>query len=244
MTDSNSARERAIRYVEAHLLRRGWSKILMLNFTVVAALMGFLASIWLHAVGMDSMAIRYPLSVGIAYMVFLLELSFFVSHHRANRKTFVDDSILWHFTDLSGVQQVVPTGGGGRGSPATLAEKTDGGTGGGGGGFDAGGINGDGIVVVLLILVAIVSTVLTSLFVINQAPLLLAEALVDGVLFFGIARRMNRISNQHWISGVMRRTLVPLLILVVGYSAIGIGLQSIAPKVTTMAEAFCATHHR
>lgn len=240
MTDSNSARERAIRYVEARLLRRGWSKILMLNFTVVAALMGFLASIWLNAVGMDSMAIRYPLSVGIAYMVFLLELSFFVSHHRATRKTFVDDSIPWHPTELSGIPQAIPTGRGG--SPATLAEKPDGGT--GGGGFDVGGINGDGIVVLLLILVAIVSTTLTSLFVINQAPLLLAEALVDGVLFFGIARGVDRISSQHWISGVIRRTLVPLLILVVCYSAIGIGLHSIAPKATTMVQALHATHQR
>ena len=73
---------------------------------------------------------------------------------------------------------------------------------------------------------------------------MLAEVLVDGVLFFGIARRMNRLSDQYWLSGAVRRTLGPILILAVCYSAIGIGLQTIAPKATTMAEAFRATHQR
>ena len=236
MTDSNTARERALRYLTANVERRGQSRILMLNFTAVAALAGFLASMWLHAAGIDSMAIRYPLSVGIAYLVFLLELSFFVSHHRATRKNFVDDSLPLYDTDLLGIPQAIPTGGGR--SPSMLAEKPS------GGGFDFGGFDGDGILVVLLIIAAIVSSILASLFVIYQAPVLLAEVLVDGVLFFGIARRVNRMNAQHWVSGVMRRTLGPMLVVAVCYSAIGIGLQSIAPKATTMAEAFCVTHQR
>ncbi len=238
MADSNTARERAIQHVTACLERRGQSQVLMLMFTAIATVNGVLASTWLHAVGMDSMVIRYPLSVGIAYLVFLLELSFFISHHRARRKKFVDDSAYWHSTDLSGIPQSIPTGRGG--SPTTLTEKPSG----GGSGFNFGGFNGDGILVVLLILAAVVSTILASLFVIYQAPVMLAEVIVDGVLFFGIARRVNRMGNQHWFSGVMRRTLGPILILAVCFSAIGIGLQSVGPKATTMAEAFRATHQR
>ena len=96
----------------------------------------------------------------------------------------------------------------------------------------------------MLIIAAIVSTLLASLFVIYQAPVMLAEVLIDGVLFFGIARRVKRMSNQHWFSGVMHRTLGPILILAVCYSAIGIALQTISPKATTMAQAFRATHQR
>ena len=239
MTDSNTTRDRAIETLTACIERRGRSQFLMLIFMVVATLTGVIASMWLHAVGMDSMAIRYPLSVGIAYLMFLLELSFFVSHHRAIRKKFVDDSAPWHATDLSGIPNVIPTGGGR--SPTMLAEKP---SEGGGRGFGFGGFDGDGIVVVLLIIAAIVSTILTSLFMISQAPALLAEVLVDGVLFFGIAKRVNRMNTQHWVSGVMRRTFVPMLVLAAFFSAIGFGLQSIAPKATTMADAFRVTHHR
>ena len=238
MADSNTARERAIQYLTAYMERRGQSQILMLIFTAIATLTGVLASIWLHAVGMNSMVIRYPLSVGIAYLVFLLELSFFISHHRAKRKNFVEDMAPWHCTDLSGIPQPIPTGGGG--SPATLAEKPSG----GGTGFDFGGFDGDGILVVLLIIAAIVSTILASLFVIYQAPVMLAEVLVDGVLFFGIARRVKRMNAQQWVSGVMCRTLSPILILAVCFSAIGIGLQTIAPKATTMTEALHAPLQR
>ena len=238
MADSNTARDRAIQYLTACIERRGQSQILMLMFTTFATLTGVLASIWLNAVGVDSMAIRYPLSVGIAYLLFLLELSFFVSHHRAKRKNFVEGTAPWHCTDLSGIPQPIPIGNGG--SPATLTEKPSE----AGSGFDFGGFDGDGIVVILLIIAAIVSTIAASLFAIYQAPVMLAEVLVDGVLFFGIARRMNRLSDQYWLSGAVRRTLGPILILAVCYSAIGIGLQTIAPKATTMAEAFRATHQR
>ena len=236
MTDLNLARERAIQYLAAHVERRGRSRILMLIFTAVATLTGVLASTWLHRVGVDSMAIRYPLSVGIAYLVFVLELSFFVSHYRASRKNFVEESNLWHLTDFTGIPQSVPNRG--ATSPATLSEKPS------GGGFDFGGIDADGILVVLLIIAGIASTILANLFVIYQAPVLLAEVLVDGVLFFGIARRVNRMNSQHWVSGVMRRTLVPMLVVAICYSAIGIGLQSIAPQATTMAEAVQAKHQR
>ncbi len=234
MTDSNTARERAIQRLAAYIERRGQSRFLMLIFTAGATLSGVLASMCLHAAGMDSMAIRFPLSVGIAYLMFLLELSFFVSHHRATRKNFVDDSFPLFTSDLSGFPQSIQIGGGR--SPATLSEKPS------GGGFDIGGINGDGIIVILLIIAAIVTTIAANLFMIYQAPVLLAEVLVDGVLFFDIARRMNRMSTQHWVSGAMRRTFFPILIVAVCFSVIGIGLQSISPKATTMAEAFRVTH--
>ena len=159
---------------------------------------------WLHAAGMDSMATRYPLSVGIAYLVFLLELSFYVSRHRAARRNLVDDSVIWHAADLSGIQQDAPTRGGM--STTSLSEKPS------GGGFDFGGIDADGIMVVLMIVAAIIVSMMASLSAIYQAPVLLAEVLVDGVLFFGIARRVNRMSAQHWVSGVIRRTLGPILL--------------------------------
>ena len=79
---------------------------------------------------------------------------------------------------------------------------------------------------------------------IYRAPVILAKVLVDGVLFFGIARRVNRMDSQHWVTGVMRRTIVPMLVVVICYSAIGIGLQAIAPQATTMAEAVHAKHQR
>jgi hypothetical protein len=208
----------------------------MVLFLAATGLTGFLASVLLHAAGLSSMAIRYPLAVGIAYLAFLSLLSLFISYHRSRRSqdpagAGYDDYEVDDFDPgPAPSDQPVTTGS----SDATSGE------GGGGGSLDLGGGDRDGLValvVVALICIAIGSAIFASIWVLIEAPVLLAEILVDGVLLVGLARRIDPRRSPHWASGVIRRTLIPMLAVAVCFAVIGYALESLVPGATTMGEA-------
>jgi hypothetical protein len=159
----------------------------MMLFLLATGLAGFLSSALLRAAGLSSMAIRYPVAVGVAYLVFLLLLALFVSYHRSRRQqspagpSGCDDAYVYYFPDVqpAAANSPQPTG----------SSSSAPGKGSGGSRLDLGGGNGEGLVVlvVILILVAIGSALLASVFVLLEAPLLLAEVLVDGVLLVGLS---------------------------------------------------------
>jgi hypothetical protein len=64
-------RARAIETVREHLLRRMSPRAHMVALVTLTAAGGFLSSFLLLRAGMHSMAIRYPVAVGMAYLVFI-----------------------------------------------------------------------------------------------------------------------------------------------------------------------------
>jgi hypothetical protein len=215
----------------------------MMLFLAATGLAGFLASVLLHAAGLSSMGLRYPLAVGIAYGVFLVLLSLFVAYHRSSRKQVAPGSSGELDIEVDSLDLASDS----FDSPATavassLAADASGsaqGSGSGGGSFSLGGNDGDGLivlVVVVLVLVAVGSAVFATFFVLIQAPALLAEALVDGVLLVGLARRIDARRAPHWVEGVIRRTFLPVLAVAVCFAVVGFSLEYFVPGATTMGE--------
>lgn len=235
MGEPTQPRTRAIQRLTSLLLRRGSPRFQMMLFLLVTGLTGFLCSVLLHAAGLKSMAIRYPLAIGLAYLVFLFLLSLFVAYHRSRRRPNADEPPACDGPDggYVDVGSTLPIPSDGDSSSAASAK------GNGWGNLDLGGGDGDGaaVVVVVLIVVALGSALVASLFVLIEAPALLAEILVDGVLLVGLARRIDPRTSPHWTAGVIRRTIFPLLAVAVCFAVVGYGLAHVVPKATTMGEA-------
>lgn len=247
MPKSTPPRKRAIQRLTARLLRRGSPRLQMMIFLTATGLTGFLASKLFHAVGLHTMAIRYPLAVGMAYLVFLFLLSMFVSYHRARRRSCPAGSSGDYDPDVD----FFDGGCGPPYPPATtgVSRATSGkGSKGGDWGLDSlDGLDGEGAVVVavvVLICIAIGSAIFASFWVLLEAPALLAEVLVDGALLVGLARRIKAGTGPHWASGAIRRTVWPLLVVAVCFAAVGYALEYLVPGATTMGDALRMAGHR
>ena len=66
------ARAMAIQRMRARLLREGFPRVQMFILVSLTGLAGFGASVAMLAAGIDAMALRYLLAMGVAYIVFLL----------------------------------------------------------------------------------------------------------------------------------------------------------------------------
>ena len=69
-----TSRHQLIQRIKHELERRGYPRLQMMLIVALTGGAGFLGSFALLAFGVDSLALRYPLAVGIAYLVFLLLL--------------------------------------------------------------------------------------------------------------------------------------------------------------------------
>jgi len=235
-------RARAIQRLKDLVSHKGNPRLQMLLFLLATGLAGFLSSILLHAAGLTSMGIRYPLAVGLAYLVFLLLLGLWLLFLRRDRKETaagstgdaVDTTLdLMDDADVDVLPAV------NFGSTMSSSSKSS------GIGFDVGDSDSEGIValiVVALIVVALGSAVVASAYVLIDAPVLMAEVLVDGGLLFGLSRRM-RSRNPHWTMGVIRRTWIPVLIVAGCFSLVGFALGYFAPGAVTMGEALRIVSH-
>jgi hypothetical protein len=235
-------RERQIGRMKKLLLSRGHPYLLMVVFLALMGLSGFLASVLMHACGLNSMGARYPLAVGIAYLVFLACLGIWLSALRKSRgspptynqpkssyepyyDSYYYDPYPW-FT--------FPRIGLGSKSGASSASTKSGSS---SGGLEL--VDGDGLVlvVVILIIVAALAALAASVYLIFMAPILMAEMLVDGVLLAGMARRMRAPKAPHWSIGAIQRTWLPVLIVAGVFCVIGFALEFFVPGAHSMGEA-------
>ena len=75
-------RKRAVERVRRQLLRGGWPRLFMSFLLVLTGGAGFLVSTALLHLGIEMMAVRYPLAVLSAYTVFLLLLRLWLALQR------------------------------------------------------------------------------------------------------------------------------------------------------------------
>jgi hypothetical protein len=76
--------------------------------------------------------------------------------------------------------------------------------------------------------------VLALIYVVYGAPALLAEVALDAALVSTLYRRLRREDVGHWFGTVVRRTVVPALVLVAFMGLAGFGLQQVAPQATSI----------
>lgn len=237
-------RAMAVQSMRARLLREGFPRIQMFILVSLTGLAGFAASAGMLAAGIDTMALRYMLAMGVAYIAFLLLLCLWL-HTRA--------------ADYIDLPLQAATDGGAHG-PGLRAAGEEGFTG-GGGSFDGGGASGnvdfgtsesaidaiaekpleviaqadEGAIPLAVILLAL-GIALSSLFVVWSAPILFAEILVDALLAAGLYRRLRVLDPRHWMLAALKRTLIPFVLTTLVVAGAGWGMQAYAPEARSLGE--------
>lgn len=231
-------RQRRIEILRQRLLRKSRPRLQMSLILLLTGLTGFLTSFTLLHIGVPSMAVRYPLAIGMAYCAFLvlLGLWLWLQRHELNP----DTSMLDIITSGPG-RQPEPFGfghGGDFGGGGAGGSWGDGVSASDGGGSVANGIGFDveelGLLVVAVI--AGLGGLLATFYVLYIAPSLLAEILVDGALVAGLYRRVKRIHQRHWLRAAVRRTLLPAILVALFLTCAGFALQKAVPEAHTLSD--------
>jgi hypothetical protein len=241
----------AVQRMRARLLRDGVPRVQMCILVALTGLAGFGASAAMLAAGIDTMALRYLLAMGFAYIVFLSLLWLWL---RTSAADYVDRLSLDGF-ESGGVGS---GGSGGSASGGGHAEPVAG----GGGTFDGGGASAnvefgsedgggleaivekpldaicqadEGAIPLVVVLLAL-GIVLSSLFVVWSAPVLFAEILVDALLAAGLYRRLRVLDVRHWMRSAVRRTIIPFLLTTLVVTGAGWAMQHHVPQARSLGE--------
>jgi hypothetical protein len=235
-------------------MARGSPRLLMSLLIAATGGAGFLASWLLLRGGLETMWVRYALSVAAAYLVFLGLLGLWILRHRRRERVSEDPGIdLW--PDLA----VGPSGGGGAAppsgqlsggggsfggggaqasfGPAPSSPSPAGGSGGGGGGI---GLDLDDAAVVIAIAAAVLAMAVASVWLVVTAPTLLAELLLDGILVGQLYRRLRRFEGRHWLETALRRTAIPFLATGLVLAVAGFLMQRRVPDARSIGEVWKA----
>ena len=218
----------------------------MTAIVLATGLAGFGVSVALLALGVASMPIRYTVAVLAAYAVFLLLVRLWALYQR-------------HRLEAHGsLADFVPV----PDHAATDHAATDVGTSvGGGGRFGGGGAGrsweGEAVApdvapvtsgvpaldldldegwVLVVPVVVLVGGVLAAVYVIYAAPVLLAEVLLDVVLVSGLYRRLRRLESRSWLTTAIRRTWVPVALVVLLVAAGGFVIQHVVPQADSIGD--------
>ncbi|MFC4309225.1 hypothetical protein ACFPN2_09050 [Steroidobacter flavus] len=170
---------------------------------------GFLASFVMLVYGVDSLGLRYALSVAIAYLAFLVLLWVWL---RTDFDTYDGLDEVAYEIELPDVSL-----------PGAEAAAD----------ADEFAIP---LAVVLAVVAIVLVTLFASFSVILSAPVLFAELIVDGVLAASLYRRLRRTDSRHWLQSAVRRTIVPFAITAILAGAIGWGLSMYAPDARTLGD--------
>lgn len=235
--------------LERLLLRRfflRWHMTAIVAGTVAA---GVLAGKGLLLAGVRSMPLRWGLAVFVSYGAFfgLVRLwVLYVRRHRGGEASGPDlagvDVPGWAPSSGGGgggAAGFQPGGGqmGGGGASASfegdaIPARGGGGTGGGRGGGGKGSwlgrldfdIDGEGLVVLIALAVLVLTVVVAGGYVIYVAPEILSEVAFQTVLAGPLARRGRRLEADGWTGGVLRRTVIPFLVVL----AVAVGAAAVA----------------
>lgn len=240
-------RAMAVERMRARLLREGFPRIQMLILVSLTGLAGFGASAAMLGAGIDAMALRYILAMGVAYIVFLLLLW------------------LWLRTSAADYLEFIPSPGGtdgpAHGSGLRASGESTADFAGGGGSFDGGGASAnvdfgagesgieaiaekpldvigqaDEAAIPLAVILLALGIVLSSLFVVWTAPVLFAEILVDALLAAGLYRRLRVLDPRHWMYAALKRTLIPFFLTTLVVGGAGWAMQACAPDARSLGE--------
>ena len=221
-------------------------RLQMSLLVLLTAATGFLASVALSAIGMESLWLRYPLCVMFAYGAFLC----LVWAWRRHRE--------WDLSDL-------PAGSDGSSSASTGRSDWQGHGGGSGGGGASASFDGpaahaslasfdpvpptvelpsldhsldaDESLPVILVMAILGGALLAVGWVIWIAPALLAELALDALLSAGLYRRLKRpATGPHWLSTTLRHTGKPFVMATISLLVAGAVMNLMVPEATTLGE--------
>ena len=236
-------RHNEIQRIRGDLERDSFPRLQMLLLVTITGASGFLASYILFHAGLIEMWLRYLVSFGVAYLVFLILLWLWL---RTRAEDYAD------LPDFSGS----PSSGSDSSGACYSGKGGEFGGGGASGAFDAPsehisviGDSGSSVsdafgtaaeaeefAIPLVILVAAAAMLCSSLFMIYSAPILFAELVVDGVLSASLYRRLRGLETQHWLETALRRTALPFALTAAIVSASGWGMALYAPEAHSIGD--------
>jgi hypothetical protein len=237
----------AIRRTTRSLQRHAWPRMEMFLIVSVTGLAGFFASVVLLQLGFEQMAQRYPLAVGIAYLVFLFQLWIWI-HTRGGDSDPGIDSIDVSRSGHSSPDPDLGHGGdfGGGGASGSWEASEAGPLDSVASSLDSVDVVGDGegCVAGIILLVAIVvagGLLFAAINLVWGAPVLLAELLVDGALTFGLYRNLRRQERDFWLFTAVRRTALVFAAVALFLLAAGALLERRFPGTHSFGEAMRAS---
>jgi hypothetical protein len=226
-----------IRRLAAQLSRAEYPRTLMIGFVGIGCTVGFLTSAGMLAMGFAAPWVRYSFAAFGGYIAFLVSVRLWLAWRRGDGSLDVN---------LDGLGD--PSGSAGSGEGAHEF--------GGGDGFSGGGSSGsfgnpdhalhvvgeadEGVVFLapLLVAVALLVGIGATFSVLWNAPALLAEVVLDGVIAGAIYRRLRLRSAEHWSAGVVRRTWKPMLAITVALVALGVAIPLLVPGADSIGDLF------
>jgi hypothetical protein len=254
-TVRRSHRDRELTRVRRILERFHWPRFQMALIVALTGAVGFLASVLLLYLGVDSLWLRYPVSVAIAYLAFLLFLWCWL---RSGGGELINGLDL-----VDSVSGNSLPGSSGHGIPEIDARA-------GGGEFGGGGASGswdgpetgpqvaeassafsspsvdvpevgdaldlEGLAFVLLALVLLGGAAWAAFLVVWAAPALLAEVLLDAALATGLYRRLRGVRGEHWLKTAIRRTIWPFAAVAATFALAGALMQVCAPGAKSIGQ--------
>jgi hypothetical protein len=239
------SRSIALIRIQRELEYSAYPRIEMGIFVALTGAAGWVASALLLHWGMLRMATRYPVALGLAYLVFLALLWLWLRTTASEYPNAPDISDATDVADIlhstlpsrrlsSGAQQPAAV----QDEPTELSSLGDSAQ----SASDALGSVGDAdeFAIPLLAILLAAGLALASLYVVYMAPALFAELLLDGVLSYSLYRHLRRGDSAHWLNTAVRRTLLPFALTAVFVALVGAGLAAYAPGTHTLGQALHA----
>ena len=230
------SREDLVDKIRRRFLRHRSPRLQMFGLLALTGATGFLSSFVLLKSGVESMTLRYPVAVALAYGAFLLLLRIWI-HAQREESMGVMDVVDLGVDSLETAGSFAPEHGG----VPTGGAKFHGGGDGGSSGFDLGfdfDLEGAGLLVLIAVLLIAVSALGAVLWVLWIAPALLAEVLVDGLIMTALYRRLRQPQPTYWLTSAVSQTCVPALIVALFLSFAGGLLHHAVPGAHSLGVAW------
>jgi hypothetical protein len=247
---SRKARDRELARIRHALEKLHAPRLQMALVVALTGAMGFLASVVLLHLGIDSMGIRYPVSVVIAYLGFLLMLWCWLRSR--------GDELLEFLHPVDAIAPLANTGSGGLPVPSLEAGGGDFGGAGASGAWDAAtsahsslpapstsgleapdlgdAVDLDALALVFVAIALLAATVCAAFWFVWAAPVLMAELVLDAALAAGLYRRLHGVRGQHWLRTAIRRTAWPFAATAAVFAFLGVLFQITAPGAATVGQ--------
>jgi len=212
-----SLRQTIIARLRQRLEQRGAPRLQMALLVVLTGGAGFLCSVALLHAGVTELWLRYPLSVGGAYLAFLMLLWWWI---RISAPSYIDPRDLVGLTRAD--QSWDDTWREPRSKRGPSWEDL----------FDF-----DGELGLPLLVLALLGTLLFACgYLVYGAPLLFAELILDGVLAVTLYRRLRTLDVRYWLETAVRRTFMTFFWAAVIMAIVGAGMADHAPGARTLGE--------
>jgi hypothetical protein len=195
----------------------------MLALVLATALLGLLTSIALLHLHLHNMALRYLISVAIAYAGFLGLVRFWILYQQRT----------WQRVGATGTRPITAR------APTQPQQKNA--------GEDFSWLDWldwldlldifDDFIVIALLVAGVISIFFVIWHVINfvaLGPEFLAEVLLDGVFSAALYRRLGQIEHQHWMKTVFAKTKAPFFWTLLFFTFLGVVSARYAPEAVSI----------